>query len=115
MKIATVHKTEDGRLSGTVQTLMLQFELELRPVEAPSEKAPGFRAYGDGVEVGAAWLRTAKDSGNAYLSVEIDDPAFAAPLWARLTRDKAGEAYSLWWERESGSGGKGQPAKASTF
>jgi hypothetical protein len=35
------------------------------------------------IEIGAAWQRTSKDN-TVYHSVKLDDPSFAAPIYANL-------------------------------
>jgi len=49
------------------------------------------------VEFGAAWKKQS-DKGNAYLSVKLDDPSFAAPIYASLV-EAEGEELSLIWSR----------------
>ncbi|MER8404294.1 DUF736 domain-containing protein [Mesorhizobium sp. M1307] len=41
------------------------------------------RVIVSGVEIGAAWRRTSKDS-RSYHSVKLDDPSFTAPIYANL-------------------------------
>ena len=36
------------------------------------------------IEIGGAWQREGKKSGNSYLSLRLDDPSFTAPVYANL-------------------------------
>lgn len=93
---------------GAVRTLSLDVELDIRAAEKTSDNAPDYRIFargtgrgpsGQDAELGAAWKKTSAHQ-REYLSVKIDDPAFAAPLFATLVED-AGRAdhYSLIWTR----------------
>jgi uncharacterized protein (DUF736 family) len=48
--------------------------------------------------VGAAWEKTAESSGREYLSVRLDDPSFAAPIFANLIEQEDG-THELVWSR----------------
>ncbi len=66
--------------------------------DAPAnEDAPNYRIYAGRAEIGAAWNKTSREN-RPYLSLKIDDPSFAAPLFASLFQDNPGE-YSLVWTR----------------
>ena len=51
--------------------------------------------------MGAAWQRTAKESGRDYWSVKLDDPAFVVPLYASLVETEDGKTLNLLWSRRS--------------
>ena len=51
-------------------------------------------------EVGGAWEKTAEASGRKYLSVRLDDPSFAGPLYASLLEEEDG-THTLIWSRRS--------------
>jgi uncharacterized protein (DUF736 family) len=36
------------------------------------------------VELGLTWQKRSRESGREYLSVKLDDPSFAAPIYATL-------------------------------
>lgn len=95
MIIGTFTQTDNG-FQGGVATLTLKAKINITPVEKTSDKAPDFRVYAAGVEIGAAWSATSKE-GNAYLSVKLDDPSFSAPVLARLVETDKGRA--LVWNR----------------
>jgi uncharacterized protein (DUF736 family) len=49
---------------------------------------------------GAAWEKTAEATGRKYLSVRLDDPTFAAPLYASLLEEEDG-THNLIWNRRT--------------
>ena len=49
--------------------------------------------------------RSSNDSGREYLGLKLDDPSFAAPIYANLFDDEDGEGYSLIWSRPNGNRG----------
>lgn len=64
-----------------------------------SDKAPDFRILAGSVELGAAWKKTAQN-GREYLSVRLDDPSFAAPIFANLIEGEDAN-HQLIWSRRS--------------
>ena len=88
---------QDGVFSGSIATLTLKEKVNISPVEKTGEKAPDFRVYAGTTEIGAAWSQTSKE-GNAYLSVKLDEPSFAAPILCRLVETEKGHA--LVWSRQ---------------
>jgi uncharacterized protein (DUF736 family) len=101
--IGTFTRGADGKFSGNLRTLTLTAKLQFA-AEANKSKdnAPDYRVYLGTVEVGAAWKRTAKESGRDYWSVKLDDPAFAAPLYASLVEAEDGKVFNLLWSRRNG-------------
>lgn len=97
MKIGQIVKTANG-FEGTLHTLTVKASLQLVPTESDNEKAPGFRVMADGAEIGAAWEKTSKND-KPYLSVKLDDPAFAAPVYAVASVPAEGEPTELRFER----------------
>jgi len=98
--IGTFIRGADGKLSGSLKTLTLSSKLQFVPeTNKSSDNAPDFRIYLGSLEVGAAWQRTAKESGRDYWSVKLDDPAFAAPLYASLVETEDGKTFNLMWSR----------------
>lgn len=92
--IATFTKTDNG-YTGEIRTLALTAKVTLKPADQTSGKAPDFRAITDGgIEIGGAWKRQSKN-GNAYLSVRLDDPSFAAPVYANLV-ERDGRHLLIW-------------------
>ena len=103
--IGTFTPAKDGFLQGKIKTLTLNLaKVTLEPVSSDRESAPAFRVFADGIELGAAWAKTANESGRLYHQVRIDDPSFPAPLFANLIAHKAGASYSLIWNCPKRSG-----------
>jgi uncharacterized protein (DUF736 family) len=100
--IGTFHKGEDGNFNGAIKTLNLNVKtVQLRKVEAESDKAPNYRIFSGQTEFGAAWNRVSKE-GRDYISVKLDDPSFHGPIYASLVdAPETSEAggYSLIWSR----------------
>jgi len=95
---------EGDGYSGFLRTLAFNGPVTLEAVkEKANENAPDFRAYAartrhQRVQIGAAW-KERSESGNAYLSVRLDDPSFPAPIFCRLIQLEGQEGYSLIWSR----------------
>src|SRR5260370_2395632 len=88
---------EDGTFVGTIRTLSFNVKARLIPAEASSnEKAPDLRVLVGHVELGAAWRRTSREN-TEYHSVKLDDPSFAAPIYANLVEGETD--YALVWSR----------------
>ena len=94
--IGTFTKTGDG-FTGSVSTLTLDANVQVKPAEKTSEKAPDFRIFAGRAEIGAAWRKTSNEN-RSYLSVRLDDPSLAAPILANLCEMESGE-YDLIWSR----------------
>lgn len=98
--IGTFTRTTDGRLAGNLKTLTLGSTLQFVPeTNKSSDSAPGFHIFLEGLEVGAAWRKTARESGRDYWWVKLDDPAFAAPLYASLVETDDANTFNLLWSR----------------
>ena len=67
---------------------------DFRVVGAPTHRILVGRA-----EIGAAWTKTSNE-GRAYLGLKLNDPSFAAPIYANLFDDEDGEGASLIWSRQ---------------
>ena len=67
-----------------------------RPVARDNERSPDYRVAANGVELGAGWRKTAKDTGAEYVSVKLDDPSFTAPVYASLVLGVGGEHKLIW-------------------
>ena len=96
-QIGTFTRAEDGSYTGTIKTLSLNVKARLLPVDpSQSEKAPNLRVMAGTIEIGAAWQRTSKENTSDH-SVKLDDPSFAAPIYANLVA--VDDAYALVWSR----------------
>ena len=96
MAIIGTFTKQDNGFQGSITTLVVNTKVSITPVEKTSEKAPDFRIFSGKAEIGAAWSAKSKE-GNAYLSVKLDDPSFAAPIVGRLVETDKGHA--LVWTR----------------
>jgi uncharacterized protein (DUF736 family) len=91
-------KQENGGYTGSILTLTTSIRATFDPIAKRSDKSPAFRIMSGLAELGAAWERTSE--GSNYLSVDLDDPSFAAPVKCRLKNTGAEHVYSLIWERD---------------
>lgn len=87
---------QDNAYQGTISTLSVNAKATITPIEKTGEQSPDFRVFAGKAEIGAAWKATSK-AGNAYISVKLDDPSFAAPIFSRLVESDKG--HSLIWNR----------------
>lgn len=106
-QIGTFTRNGDG-FFGRVRTLTLDVEVAILPADgSDAENAPDHRVFFDGLEVGAAWDRTGEKAGT-YLSMTIDDPAFAEPMRVRLFEsDTRKDTWTLHWSRRTKRDGEG--------
>ena len=88
--------------TGEIFTLSLQAKgVRLVPdLRASGENAPSRRVLVGRAEIGAAWTKKSNE-GREYLGLKLDDPSFAAPIYANLFDDEDGEGYSLIWARSN--------------
>ena len=108
--IGTFTTDRDGFLNGQIRTLNLDATVSMEPVNSDREGAPAYRLYAGDVELGAAWAKTARESGRVYHQVRLDDPSFPAPIFANLVSDAETGAYALIWNRPKRPA-KRQPAR----
>ena len=96
--IANMKKLENGTFTGKVKTATLNFTLTLQPIEDAQDhdNKPNYRAKISGYEAGAGWNKIS-EKNNPYVSVQLDDPAFPAPINANLVESEGG--YILLWSR----------------
>ena len=98
--IGTFTPAKDGFLQGKIKTLTLNLaKVTLEPVNSDHDSAPAFRLFANGIEMGAAWGKTGRESGRRYHQVRLDDPSFPAPVLANLIMNEEGAGYSLIWNR----------------
>jgi uncharacterized protein (DUF736 family) len=94
-QIGTFTRQENGSFNGTIKTLTLNVKAIIRPTDKDNEKAPDYRVFAATVEFGAAWKKTSRED-REYLSVKLDDPSFAAPIYASLVENEDGEQRLIW-------------------
>ena len=98
--IGTFKKTGNNEYTGEIVTLSLQTK-NVRIVSearATGENAPSHRVFVGRAEIGAAWTKKSNEN-REYLGLKLDDPSFAAPIYANLFDDEDGEGSSLIWSR----------------
>jgi uncharacterized protein (DUF736 family) len=90
----------DGAFTGDIETLTFKAQLKIEPAkDSQNDKAPDFRVYtGHKSEVGAGWWATSEKTGVEYLSIKLDDPAWAKPVFFALLSADDG-SYSAHWSR----------------
>mgnify|MGYP005823106057 CR=1 FL=1 len=92
----------DNGYTGSIKTLTLNIKVKFAASEKDNDKAPDYRIFAGSTEFGAAWKKTARDSDREYLSVKLDDPSFAAPIYASLVNVEGDDDVTLIWSRRSG-------------
>lgn len=97
---------QDGEaFVGSLSTLSQEARLRLVPAEKSSERQPDYRLLkmlGEGagyLDCGAGWT-VENDTSGTLVNVKIDDPAWAAPIHARLMRG-VGDVLPLVWIRRA--------------
>lgn len=98
--IGNFQQSGDNEFSGEIVTLSLQTKkVRIVPdTRSSGENAPSHLVFVGRIEIGAAWSRQSSE-GRAYLGLKLDDPSFAAPIYANLVEDEHGQSYSLIWSR----------------
>ena len=100
--IGTFKKNGD-ELTGEIVSLTLQAKkVRITPVESrSSDSAPTHRVFVGTAEIGAGWIKTSQ-GGREYLALKLDDPSFAAPVYANLIGVEDGTTHRLIWSRPTG-------------
>jgi Protein of unknown function (DUF736) len=62
-QIGSFTRDQSGAYTGTIKTLTLTVKATIKPCGRDNEKAPDYRVTGNGVEFGAGWSRTARETG----------------------------------------------------
>ncbi|MGB3469281.1 MAG: DUF736 domain-containing protein [Erythrobacter sp.] len=104
--IGNFTSTSNG-FKGEIATMAVQ-QKNVRIIaetEPASENAPSHRVFVGRAEIGAAWSKQSQE-GRDYLSVKLDDPSFAAPIYANLFAEDDGENFSLVWTRSRKASGE---------
>ena len=93
-------KKLNGEFKGQILTLSVQAkDVRITPeATRASDNAPSHRVFIGRTEIGAAWTKTSGE-GREYISVKLDDPSFAAPIYANLFGEDGAEGFSLIWSR----------------
>jgi uncharacterized protein (DUF736 family) len=100
--IGTLTKQKDGSHKGYISTLTIYKQITLRMIENEklTERGPIARIFAGAGEVGAAFEQTAQESGQVFLSLKLDDPTFAAPIYcAAFPNKEKPDDLDLVWSR----------------
>lgn len=89
------HDSKTNTYKGKIETLCIKANVTIVPNDQPSSTAPDYRVFVGSNEVGAAWSKTSQNN-NPYLSVKLDDPSLASPIFASLIADENGKHNLLW-------------------
>ena len=100
--IGYVTRQDDGSYKGQLRTLSIRADIEIVPNRTKNtESQPHYRVVANGVEIGAAWQRTARDSGASYVSLSLAAPEFGPRrLYANLGRAAGqddGDVFAVIW------------------
>lgn len=97
--IANMKKQENGMFEGKLRTATLNLQLILKEIEGYDGDTvkPKYRAKLAGFEAGAGWVKTS-DNNNEYVSIQLDSPEFANPIYANLVEKE--DKYILLWSRQ---------------
>jgi len=78
--------------AGNLSTLRHRAKLTF----TPAEKGADYKVTLDGIEVAAAWKKTGRESGKAYLSVKLDSPFLPAPVNCALMAQDDDSRFLVW-------------------
>jgi len=95
-QIGTFTRDDNGAFTGTIKTLTLSVKVAIKPCDRDNDRAPDYRVTSNGVELGAGWSKTGRETGAEYLSLKLDDPSFTAPVYASLVQGDKGEHKLIW-------------------
>src|SRR5262249_5576748 len=102
--IGTFTAIKDG-YAGTIRTLNLNSKVEILANDrSEGEGAPQYRILVGATEIGVAWRKTKRGSGENHLSVLIEESCLAPPILAVLLEATgSGSARLLWRRNRKGS------------
>ena len=98
MKLGTFTET-NGTLVGTIAALTMEARVKIVPIDRPTDQAPDYRVKAGAIEIGAGWTRARRSGEGSYISLKLDDPSFAAPIYANLVKERKTDTYILIWSR----------------
>lgn len=87
-QIGTFTRNDDGSFTGTIKTLTLNIKARFVPAAKDSDKAPDLRAQSNGIEIGAGWRKTAKETAATTTRSSWTtraSPPRSTPAWSRST------------------------------
>jgi len=99
--IGTFTPDKNGGWVGTIRTLTTNVKARFVPNDnRDTERAPDFRIFAGGSEIGAAWRqRTSGSEPREYLSVRLDDPCLSEYISAAMFELEGGKRADLVWTR----------------
>lgn len=104
MNIGTLKISTEGVHIGRITTLTFSATVALRAFESTNERAPKFDLMAlasdrrSWVKVGALWEYSSNETGECFLSGQIDDPSLTAPIAIALFRQNDG-SFNVAWRR----------------
>ena len=97
--IGTFTKTDESFV-GTIRTMTINVKAKIVPnTDKANDKAPDYRVYAGGAELGAGWRETAKGEARDYIAIKLDDPSFAAPIRAAFFENADEGTGVMMWSR----------------
>jgi uncharacterized protein (DUF736 family) len=93
--IGTFTSDENGGFIGSIATLAIKAKAAIKPNIKTAAKAPDYRIYASGVEIGAAWSKKT-EADKPYLSIKLDDPSFPDAIFCRLVGREDGSHAMVW-------------------
>lgn len=101
--IGTFTGSIEKGFEGKIETLIINADIAIERVAKKSDNAPDFRVVHltetFRSEIGAGWIEETQDRTSKYVSLGIDDPAFAAKTYCRLVKSGADHGFTLYWDR----------------
>lgn len=95
--IGSATKTGDT-YTGTLRTMNHTVKFRLTPYAGGSEQAPDYRVYAGAAEIGGGWKKTSS-TGQDFISIKLDDPGLANPIFASLYPADEPDTFNLLWSR----------------
>ena len=104
--IGTFTPAKDGGWTGAIRTLSIDAKVRLVPNDdRTGASSPAFHVVLGLARIGKAWeSKSAGDSPQDYLRVELDDPCLIAPMSAALFLSEGGTVAQLVWNRRRSNG-----------
>jgi uncharacterized protein (DUF736 family) len=98
MIIGKFQNAENGQITGELDALFLG---RMKLTFEPNTKGADYSVMTEtGCEAGAAWKKTSREGGKAYISVRFDSPFLATSLNAAMFPTKEAGRHILVWDRK---------------
>jgi uncharacterized protein (DUF736 family) len=107
-RLTSANPNNLSQLTGYIQTLQTRLSIILSGDERlcdarePSHRITARARHGGDVQIGSAWLKTAKHgprNGARFFSITIDDPSLDRPLNVAAFRDEESGEWVVVWRR----------------